>query len=240
MKKLRMKKLRKPALLTLALSLVLCLTGCGLFGGVTEETAVDYVKAQMDVIYKGEYQGYLDLVADSTQEECQEAYDSKMTSEAEYLMGLLAIEYPTEELTARFADLYRQIFAKADYTVQEASRMEDGSYSVKVVVKPIDIIDQLNEAWDDFSEDFEARYADVDVESMTDDEYADWYVNTYDADYGQSLADLLESLIPSLGYMEETSILVQVQPDEDGYYYLSEDDFSNLDWLVVYYDSLGT
>ena len=235
MKKLRMKKLRKPALLTLALSLVLCLTGCGLFGGgVTEETAVDYVKAQMDVIYKGEYQGYLDLVADSTQEECQEAYDSKMTSEAEYLMGLLAIEYPTEELTARFADLYRQIFDKADYTVQEASRMEDGSYSVKVVVKPIDIIDQLNEAWDDFSEDFEARYADVDVESMTDDEYADWYVNTYDADYGQSLADLLESLIPSLGYMEETSILVQVQPDEDGYYYLSEDDFSNVDGLVVY------
>ena len=53
-------------------------------------------------------------------------------------------------------------------------------------------------------------------------------------------AALLESLIPSLGYMEETSILVQVQPDEDGYYYLSEDDFANLDWLVVYYDSLGT
>ena len=237
-----MKKLRKLTLLTLTLSLVLCLAGCDLLsgGGVTKQDAVDYVKAQMDVIYKGEYQGYLDLVADSTQEECQEAYDSKMTSEAEYLMGLLAIEYPTEELNARFADIYRQIFAKADYTVQEASRMEDGSYSVKVVVKPIDIIDQLNEAWDDFSEDFEARYADVDVESMTDDEYADWYVNTYDADYGQSLADLLESLIPSLGYMEETSILVQVQPDEDGYYYLSEDDFSNLDWLVVYYDSLGT
>ena len=62
-----MKKLRKLTLLTLALSLVLCLTGCDLFGGgVTKEDAVDYVKAQMDVIYKGEFQGYLDLVADST------------------------------------------------------------------------------------------------------------------------------------------------------------------------------
>ena len=112
-----MKKLRKLTLLTLALSLVLCLTGCDLFGGgVTKQDAVDYVKAQMDVIYKGEFQGYLDLVADSTEEECQEAYDSKMTAEAEYLMSCLAIEYPTEELTARFADLYRQIFAKADYT----------------------------------------------------------------------------------------------------------------------------
>ena len=237
-----MKKLRKLTLLTLTLSLVLCLAGCDLLsgGGVTKQDAVDYVKAQMDVIYKGEFQGYLDLVADSTEEECQEAYDSKMTAEAEFLMSSLAIEYPTEELTARFADLYRQIFAKADYTVQEASRLDDGSYSVKVVVKPIDIIDQLNSAWYDFSENFEAKYADVDPNAMTDAEWEDWYVNTYDADYGQSLAALLESLIPSLGYMEETSILVQVQPDEDGYYYLSEDDFANLDWLVIYYDSLGT
>ena len=237
-----MKKMRKLVLLPLTLALVLCLAACNLFGvgGVTKQDAVDYVKAQMDVIYKGEYQDYLDLVADSTQEECQEAHEEKMTTEAEYLMNLLAIEYPTEELTARFADLYRQIFAKADYTVQEASRLDDGSYSVKVVVRPIDIIDQLNSAWYDFSEEFEAKYADVDPNTMTDAEWEDWYVNTYDADYGQSLAALLESLIPSLGYMEETSILVQVQPDEDGYYYLSEDDFANLDWLVVYYDSLGT
>ncbi len=71
--------------------------------------------------------------------------------------------------------------------------MDDGSYSVKVVVKPIDIIDQLNSAWYDFSENFEAKYADVDPDAMTDAEWEDWYVNTYDADYGQSLADLLES-----------------------------------------------
>ncbi|MEQ2443008.1 hypothetical protein [Pseudoflavonifractor intestinihominis] len=236
-----MKKLRKLTLLTLALSLVLCLTACGLLGGgVTKQDAVDYVKAQMDVIYKGEYQEYLKLVTDSSEEECQQAYDDKMLNEAQYLMSSLGIEYPTDELTARFAEAYRQIFAKADYTVQEASRMDDGSYSVKVTVRPIDIIDQLNDAYPAFSETFEAKYADVDIDSMTDEAYSDWYVNTYDADYGQGLADLLESLIPSLGYMDETSILVQVQPDEEGYYYLSEDDFTNLDWLVVYYDSLGS
>ncbi|WP_294547551.1 hypothetical protein [uncultured Pseudoflavonifractor sp.] len=237
-----MKKLRKLTLLTLSLAMVLCLAACNLFGvgGVTKQDAVDYVKAQMDVIYKGENQGYLDLVADASEEECEQAHEDKMTTEAQYLMSLLGIEYPSDELTARFADLYRQIFAKADYTVQEASKLDDGSYSVKVVVRPIDIIDQLNSAWYDFSEEFEAKYADVDPNAMTDAEWEDWYVNTYDADYGQSLAALLESLIPSLGYMEETSILVQVQPDEDGYYYLSEDDFANLDWLVVDYNSLGT
>ena len=237
-----MKKLRKLTLLTLSLAMVLCLAACNLFGvgGVTKQDAVDYVKAQMDVIYKGENQGYLDLVADASEEECEQPHEDKMTTEAQYLMSLLGIEYPSDELTARFADLYRQIFAKADYTVQEASKLDDGSYSVKVVVRPIDIIDQLNSAWYDFSEEFEAKYADVDPNAMTDAEWEDWYVNTYDADYGQSLAALLESLIPSLGYMEETSILVQVQPDEDGYYYLSEDDFANLDWLVVDYNSLGT
>ena len=236
-----MKKLRMLTLLTLALSLVLCLTGCDLFGGgVSEQDAMDYVRAQMDVFYKGEYQDYLDLVTDSTEEECRQAHEDKLTTEAEYLMNSLVIEYPTEELTTRFAEAYREIFAQADYTVQEATKLDDGSYSVKVVVRPIDIIDQLNDAYPAFSEEFEARYADVDVDSMTDAEFEDWYINTYDADYGQGLADLLESLIPSLGYMEETSILVQVQPDEDGYYYLSDDDFSNLDWLVVYYASLGS
>ncbi len=60
-----MKKLRKLTLLTLALSLVLCLTGCDLFGGgVTKQDAVDSRESPDGCDLQGQLQGYLDLVAD--------------------------------------------------------------------------------------------------------------------------------------------------------------------------------
>ena len=50
------------------------------------------------------------------------------------------------------------------------------------------------------------------------------------------MLDTLEGLIPSLGYLEEQSLVVQVTLGEDNYWSLNEDDFSNLDWLIIDYN----
>lgn len=41
---------------------------------------------------------------------------------------------------------------------------------------------------------------------------------------------------PSLGYLEEQSLVVQVTLGDDNYWSLNEDDFNNLDWLIIDYN----
>ena len=42
-------------------------------------------------------------------------------------------------------------------------------------------------------------------------------------------------MVPNLGYKEEKSIVVQVQQSEDGSLYISDEDWRNLDNLIIDY-----
>ena len=48
--------------------------------------------------------------------------------------------------------------------------------------------------------------------------------------------DTLRELVPSLGYLEEQSLVVQVSLGDDNYWSLNDDDFNNLDWLIIDYN----
>lgn len=225
-------------MLTMSLSLVACDAVSGdlgdLLGGKIDATG--YMKGQLDEIYLGVFDpDYLDMV-EATEAEAQETYEGGMESEVESFNYYFGVEYPTEEHNARMVELYKQVYAKADYTVVDSAKLEDGSHTVKITVRPLDIIQLMNAAFVDFSESFEAKFADVDTDAMTEEEFNDWYENTYDLGYQNGLADLFESLIPTMGYMEEKSISVQIEKDPtDGYYALNEDDFANLDLLIIDY-----
>ena len=52
----------------------------------------------------------------------------------------------------------------------------------------------------------------------------------------ENFLDTLRELIPSLGYLEEQSLVVQVTLGDDNYWSLNEDDFNNLDWLIIDYN----
>lgn len=238
-----MKKTGKIlAAVGLVLAMSLPLTACNtltaglsdLTGGTIDGKA--YMQGQMDEMYLGKFDpDYLEMVS-ITEEEAQETYDSNAETESEAFISAYGIEYPTDEFRTRLAGLYKQIYAKADYTVVSAAEQEDGSYSVKVTVRPLDIIQLVDAAYPAFSEEFEAKYADKDTEAMTDEEYNTWNETVYDVDYQNGLADLLESLIPTMGTMEEKSIAVQIEKDPtDGYYSINDESFTNLDALIIDY-----
>ena len=104
---------------------------------------------------------------------------------------------------------------------------------MKVVVQPIDILHQVYEASETYFADFFARYEDVDTDSMSEEEAMDWFVNTYAEDYYATLIDLLESKVPTIGYLDDKSIVIQVDMDDEYNVLVTDEDWMNLDKLII-------
>ena len=137
-----------------------------------------------------------------------------------------------DELKAEVVDMYKQVYAKAKYTVDTATEVDDGTFGVKVTVEPLDVFDRVAEAlWGDTPDArAEALYS-QDVDSMTDEEYA-----AYDAEWCRLVIDLTLEKLPEAEYLEAQSKVVQITLGDDNYWSLDEQDFSDLDWLILDYN----
>ena len=71
---------------------------------------------------------------------------------------------------------------------------------------------------------------------MEEDEFLTWYTETYAREYYDTLLDVLEEQVPNIGYLDEKSIVIQVQQSEEGALFISDEDFGNLDWLIIDYN----
>ena len=155
----------------LSLTFVLSLSACG--GGLSADDATTYVQGILDENYKGVYDpDFLELI-DITENEAEETYLSSLETEADFFASAFLIDDLTDELKAEVVDMYKQVYAKAKYTVDTATEVDDGTFGVKVTVEPLDVFDRVAEAlWGDTPDArAEALYS-QDVDSMTDEEYA--------------------------------------------------------------------
>ena len=97
--------------LTLSLALLISLAACG--GGLSPDDATTYIQGILDENYKGVYDaGFLDMI-DSSEEEAQEVYQNSIEVEADFLIGSLMDNEPTEEQRDELIELYKEIYAKA-------------------------------------------------------------------------------------------------------------------------------
>ena len=213
--------------LTLSLALLVPLAACG--GGLSPDDATTYIQGILDENYKGIYDAEFLEMIDSTETEAQEIYQNSIEVEADFLIGSLMDNAPTEEQRSELIELYKEIYAKASYTVDTATEIDESTYGVKVTVAPIDIFHQLMDevsSGTTFTE-FNAQYPDT----MDDDQYYE-----YEIAWFQLVLDTLRELIPSLGYLEEQSRVVQVTLGDDNYWSLNEEDFNTLDRLIIDYN----
>ena len=68
-------------------------------------------------------------------------------------------------------------------------------------------------------------------DQMTEEEYA-----AYEEEWFQLILDTLEAKLPELGYLEPQTQVVQVTLDDDGLWGFNEQDFYNLDVLIIDYN----
>lgn len=224
--------------LVLALGMTIGLTACG-GGGHTEADATALVQGNIDEIYLNKTtESYLESVG-STAEEAEQAYLDGIKLEAEffaYYFGILAEgesydELLDDSLKADLEEMYKEIYSHSKYEVQPAVKMDDTTFSVKVLIDPIDIMVQASEAYDSYEplNAFWDKYADADFTTMSDEEY-----RTYTNEYGAIMVQMVTELLPNLGYTEQKSQAIQVEI-VDGVASINEDDWGIFDSYVIEY-----
>lgn len=151
--------------------------------------------------------------------------------------GIGLIDYPTEEITQRLTELYKEIYSHSDYTVGAATKLDSGNYAVEVTVRPIDLMTKVTS--DDFEKIFEQILADRGIttqeqlEALSEEEYQE-----IDAVYAEKIVDLLEKELPNTGNGEAETFTVQIE-DDGNIWTPSQDDFNSIDLAMIDYSNFG-
>lgn len=237
---------KRTAALIFALIAVLCLTACGIGGSSPDDDSVTtLVRGTLNEIYLGRYdKDFLELV-NITEDEAGEAYENGIDVEARYFCTYFRIidedygetyeDTVTDETKQKIRDLYKKIYSKTKFTVGDVAKYDNDKYSVPVTVSPINIFELVDDVLSSGEENplttFQIETADIDVNSMTDEEY-----NEYVQNYAQAWIDLVESQIDKIGYDEDHTVDISVVRNEsNGFFYISEDDLRTFDAYVIIY-----
>ena len=219
----------------IAAALTLCTLGalasCG-NKGLSEKDAETYVKGHLDAAYLGTYaQDYIDLVEDMTEAEAKSMHEDNVEIEVEqYLLPYLEVEYPTDEITQKAADVMEAIYSKAQYKIGSATKTKDGDFAVEVTVSPIEVLNLLTS--DDFFNALEeSGYYDAETQEE---------LEAADAVYGMLALDLVEDLIGQITYGEDQIIMLQLKPDDEGYYTLVDTGIQKVDEVIIDYNGSYT
>ena len=205
-----------------AVMLICSLTGC-----MPTFDAQAYVQGNIDLVYLNKISdSYLQTVT-NTKEELESIYEQGIEVEADYFVSYFYIdlELAPEDTMDRIKELYKEIYSHSKYEVGEAVKSGD-DYLVSVTIHPIDIIQKVvTEDWEAFEEEYVNNAEQL--ATMTDEECEKLWVD--------SVFELVENRLATIGYLEPQTISIQVVKDADGDYTISENDFGRIDSLIIQY-----
>lgn len=204
-----MKRMKKYAVAFLLVLVMALTTACGM----KPEEAKAYTQAVLDAIYLGEFTAYMEQT-ESTKEEAQEMYEGNVELTVEE-MGL-AEDGVSEEVIAKFQQIFFDLAKQAKYKVGEVTEAEEG-YTVEVIVEPFNGFEMLEE---------ELTNAVLEEISAMDEIPSDEEINqmTYTL-----MSDIMAESVANPTYGEAVSVQIRVLPDEDGVYYIPDEDRMALD-----------
>lgn len=203
------KKMKKYFAFFVATVMTLAmLTGCGM----KADDAREYVQAALDASYKGDFKEYV-KITESTEEEAKALYDGNM----EQIMQSLGMgDSMTEEMRAKYEELFKSIFSKAKYTVGEAKETEEG-FEVEVQTEQLQLFSELE---NDLIEEMEKDLSGLEKQPTEEE------INTIAL---ENMHSLLTEKLSDPAYGEAQTITVRVTKDEDGVWNISEEDLTAVD-----------
>lgn len=219
--------MRKLKICSALAALVFCLTALAACGGGFD--AAGLLKVNLDVIYLGTCEDSHLKSVGLTREEANEYYEEGILVEAEYFADYFQSDYEllSEATQQKIVDMYKQIYAKSKYELGETTKNGE-TYLVSLTVYPIDIIDKyVEEDFDAFYDDFQARLNNGEFNSLSDDEFEETWIN--------GIIDGVSARISTIDYLEPETISVQITKDSDDYYTITDNDFQRIDSLIIQY-----
>lgn len=231
-----MRKPQRWAAPVLALCLCLGLSACQGNTADTQGFTVHDAEVYVDGLIQENYLGqavpeYLELVG-IHEEDVESLYQSALDMDVEYFFYLYDIDHPSEDLYEEVEELYREIYKSTKYEIVSAAQQEDGSFSVKINVYPIDIAQTVNEAMNNATEEFYEKYPQDELNAMNDAQY-----EKVDQEWAEMILGLYQDTLEEIGNMTERSVTVQVEQNAQGLYAINSSDFARLDALILEYPS---
>lgn len=186
--------------------------------GARAYDASGYVKSMLDSQTRGEFDQYVKLT-DSTKEEAQELYDEnievQMDSMEEY--GL------SDELMEKYRELFKNMFKQSKYTVGEAKKGDDDSFTVPVEVEKFQLFEGLDEELDTYQEELETELTNQMIETGVFPEQEEIMEKVF-----QHLYDLLNERVENPTYGEKATVEVKVSKNGDDIYEADESDMEEI------------
>lgn len=211
--------------------LALSLTACG---GLSGSDVTTYIQGELDCTYKGQYsEAYLDLVEGMTVESAQQQYEDNAQAEAQRLLSYLEVYYPSDAVSQQAAQIVKDIYAGAKYSVGSGNKLQGGDFAVEVVVSPIELfhlipVETYADVWTQVCED---NGTDPDLAStLSEQEY-----QALDQEYALRMLEKVEEVIPQLTHGQEQSVMLQLKL-EDGSYSLVSSGWQTLDDMMIDYN----
>lgn len=209
-----MKTLKK-ALVTglVAVMMVVNLAGCGKFD------AAAYVESCLDLLTKGETEQYMKMTGRS-KEQAESDYESNIDA----MMTEMDQFNLSDELSNSYRQLFKDVYAKAKYTVKDAEKMDDkDGYYVTVE------IEQMTGLFNGIQEELMTEFTEW-ANSFDADTYPtedEMYEQTY-----QMMYDLMSARVDSITYNDPQEVVVEVI-GEDNVYSISDGSMTELDEALL-------
>lgn len=213
----------KRIILTVIISalMVTGLSGCSVLSLFNSFDASKYVLGLMDAYYKGVFENYLDQTED-TQENAQKVYDDVMKAKAEAFAAYAGVGM-NEDSEPVFNEFAKKIYSQVKYEVKEAVKTKEG-FTVDIVISPILVLESIEEQYNKYLEDFNARNDAF--------EFSDWTDEEYDKEFERGVLEIFKNNQDNIQYGEDVTVTVSVVL-EGKTYNVSEADIMKIDEKVL-------
>lgn len=205
--------------------MMVSLAGCSLFDSKAKVYS-RYVISLLDINYKNVSKDYMTLTGVS-QKDAEAVYVANMDYQAHNLMNYYGVkEVDDGTILSEFYYLAQSIFSNAKYEVTDVKHDKDSdSYTLELTVYPLDTLETTYDQIVSYIESFNARVDEGDYNNTTEVDY--------ETEFAEGIIDILKSTVDNPGYMDPVVLDIPIQPSDD-YYYISDEDFLNIDKAMLY------
>lgn len=191
-----------------------------------EKACEFYVDAVLNACYKADFKDYVESCIDS-QSGAEELYQSEVDYFAECLMYYVDVntEYLTDEDIARFDKIAKSVLAKVDWSVKSVNVNPFNEGTMVLELYPTNFFDITYNDISDAINNFSTKYADIDLESISDAEYI-----KIEQDYADMMLDAMEKNVSNAGTLSAVEKTFDIDMDE---YVITTDDWMEIDDIIM-------
>ncbi len=216
---------KKLTIILMACVMTVSLAGCSLFDSKAKVYS-RYIISLLDINYKNVSKDYMTLTGVS-QKDAEAVYVANMDYQAHNLMNYYGVkEVDDGTILSEFYYLAQSIFSNAKYEVTDVKHDKDSdSYTLELTVYPLDTLETTYDQIVSYIEGFNARVDEGDYNNTTEVDY--------ETEFAEGIIKILKSTVDNPGYMDPVVLDIPIQPSDD-YYYISDEDFLNIDKVMLY------